>query len=100
MGEHSRIAVPADKPNTALESYGVLVGWTHSPFGTGVNLKLQSARSKAALRDGEIDANHLLMTRNQALLLARYLLTATNQVFDMPERPHGWRAAWSRMRGR
>jgi hypothetical protein len=100
MGEHSRIAVPESRPSTALDSVGVLVGWTHTPCGNGVNLKLQSARSKAALQHGEIDARHLLMTRNQALLLARYLLTATGQAFDMPERPHGWRAAWSRIRGR
>lgn len=100
MGEHSRIAVPEDKPVAAKDCYGVLVGWTHSPCGSGVNLKLQSARSKAALSNGEIDANHLLMTRNQALLLARYLLSATGQELDMPERPHGWRAAWSKVRGR
>lgn len=100
MGTHSQIAVPDDKPSTALQSHGVLVGWSHSPCGSGVNLKLQSARSRVALQAGEIDANHLLMTRNQALLLARYLLTATGQPFDMPERAHGWRAAWSRMRGR
>ena len=100
MGEHSRTAVPADPPSAALQNYGVLIGWTHSPCGGGVNLKLQSARSQAALRGGEIDASHLLMTRNQALLLARYLLNATGQTLDMPERPHGWRAAWSRVRGR
>ena len=100
MGEHSRIAVPEDKPSTALQNYGVLVGWSHSPCGNGVNLKLQSARSQVALRNGEIDANNLLMTRNQALLLARYLLAATGQTLDIPDRPHGWRAAWSRVRGR
>ena len=100
MGEHSRIAVPEDKPHAAIGHFGVLVGWTHTPCGQGLNLKLQSARSQTALRDGEIDASHLLLTRNQALLLARYLLSATGQTLDMPERPHGWRAAWSRMRGR
>ena len=100
MGEHSRIAVPEDQPQVAGENFGVLVGWTHSPCGNGVNLKLQSARSQVALRGGEIDASHLLMTRNQARLLARYLLSATGQTLDMPERPHGWRAAWSKMRGR
>ena len=100
MGEHSRIAIPAQTTNTAPETFGVLVGWTHSPCGDGVNLKLQSARSQVALRGGEIDASHLLMTRNQALLLARYLLAATGQTLDIPDRPHGWRAAWSRVRGR
>ena len=100
MGEHSRIVVPEEQAQAPLDRYGVLVGWTHTPCGSGLNLKLQSATSQAALRKGEIDASHLLMTRNQALLLARYLLDTTGQSLDMPERPHGWRATWSRMRGR
>lgn len=100
MGQHSRIAVPESSTRPASDHMGVLVGWTHTPCGSGVNLKLQSATSQAALRNGEIDANYLLMTRNQALLLARYLLDVTGQTLDMPERPHGWRGAWSRVRGR
>jgi len=99
MGKHNRIAVPVDDA-TPQERFGVLVGWSHSPCGSGINLKVQSAASQAALGRGEIEATHLLMTRNQALLLARYLLDSTGQMVDLPERPHGWRAAWSRMRGR
>lgn len=98
MGQHSRIEVPAE--TRAPETYGVLVGWSHSPCGGGISLKVQSAQSQVDLRAGRIDAHHLLMTRNQALLMARYLLEATGQTLDVPERPHGWRAAWSRMRGR
>ncbi|MCA1661976.1 MAG: hypothetical protein LC648_07380 [Novosphingobium sp.] len=100
MGEHSRIAVPFGKADAPTDHFGVLIGWSHTPCGSGVNLKLQSAASQAALKSGEIDASHVLMTRNQALLLARYLLDATGQRLDMPERPHGWRAAWSKVRGR
>jgi hypothetical protein len=100
MGEHSRIAVPETKPNIMPDHMGVLVGWTHTPCGSGVNLRLQSASSQAALRNGEIDSNYVLMTRNQALLLARYLLDVTGQTLDMPDRPHGWRGAWSKVRGR
>lgn len=98
MGNHIRIDLP---PGTqAPESFGVLIGWSHSPCGSGINLRVQSAQSQDALRDGRIDAHHLLMTRNQALLMARYLLETTGQTLDMPEKPHGWRAVWSRMRGR
>lgn len=100
MGEHSRIAVPETSPSTMPDHMGVLVGWTHTPCGNGVNLRLQSATSPAALRSGEIESNYVLMTRNQALLLARYLLDVTGQTLDMPERPHGWRGAWSKVRGR
>ena len=98
MGNHIRIDLPAG--TQAPESFGVLVGWSHSPCGSGINLRVQSAQSQDALRDGRIDAHHLLMTRNQALLMARYLLETTGQTLDMPEKPHGWRAVWSRMRGR
>lgn len=98
MGNHSRIRLPADA--RAPETYGVLVGWSHSPCGSGINLRVQSAQSQNALQAGRIDAHHLLMTRNQALLMARYLLDTTGQTLDMPEKAHGWRAVWSRMRGR
>ena len=98
MGQHSRIDVPAQAQTP--ESYGVLVGWNHSPCGNGINLRVQSAQSQVDLREGRIDAHHLLMTRNQALLMARYLLDTTGQTLDIPEKPHGWRAAWSKLRGR
>jgi hypothetical protein len=84
----------------AAERFGVLVGWTHSPCGEGINLRVQSAESRAALSAGRVDVGHLLMTRNQALLLARYLLDATGQALDAADRPHRWRTAWSRVRGR
>jgi hypothetical protein len=60
---------------------------------------VQSAVSRADLRAGRIDSQHLLMTHNQALIFARYLLEATGQELDF-ERRHGWRKAWLRMRGR
>ena len=98
MGQHSRIDLPAQAQTP--ETYGVLVGWSHSPCGSGINLRVQSAQSQVDLREGRIDAHHLLLTRNQALLMARYLLESTGQALDIPEKPHGWRAKWSRMRGR
>lgn len=98
MGQHSRIDAPAQAQTP--ETYGVLVGWSHSPCGSGINLRVQSTQSQVDLREGRIDAHHLLMTRNQALLMARYLLDTTGQTLDIPEKPHGWRAAWSKLRGR
>jgi len=98
MGQHSRVAIPA-APAEPVEDFGVLVGWSHTPCGSGINVRMQSAESQAALQRGQIDARHFLMTRNQALLLARYLLEMTGQAQELPERPHGWRAAWARLRG-
>jgi hypothetical protein len=60
---------------------------------------VQSAVSRADLSAGRIDNHHLLMTRNQALIFARYLLEATGQELEV-DRPHGWRKAWLRMRRR
>ena len=97
MAQPMRVELEAER---APETYGVLVGWRHSPCGDGINLKVQSAVSRIALSEGRIDAHHLLMTRNQALLLARYLLEATEQTLDIPARRHGWRAAWSKLRRR
>jgi hypothetical protein len=98
MAQAMRVEPQAADP--APDRFGVLVGWSHSPCGDGINVKVQSAVSRAALSEGRIDAHHLLMTRNQALLLARYLLDATGQALDAEERPHRWRTAWSRVRGR
>ena len=81
------------------EDFGVLIGWTHHDGPQGISLAMQSARSQTAWAAREIDRRHYLMTRNQALLLARYLLEVTGQELDMPERPHGWRAALARLRG-
>ena len=92
--------VEPEPVESAPDRFGVLVGWSHTPCGDGINVKVQSAVSRAALSDGRIDSHHLLMTRNQALLLARYLLDATGQTLDPAERGHGWRTAWSRVRGR
>ncbi|HUQ14204.1 MAG TPA: hypothetical protein VM055_08020 [Novosphingobium sp.] len=82
------------------EDFGVLVGWMHRDGAQGIILAMQSARSQAAWTRGEIDKRNFLMTRNQALLLARYLLEATGQALDPPERGHGWRKAWVRLSGK
>ena len=81
------------------DDFGVLVGWTHRDGPQGISLSMQSARSQVAWAAREIDRRHYLLTRNQALLLARYLLEATGQELEMPRKAHGWRAALARLRG-
>ena len=95
-GTVTEIKAPAA---SAAEDFGVLVGWTHRDGPQGISLSMQSARSQVAWAAREIDRRHYLMTRNQALLLARYLLEATGQELDMPGKPSGWRAALARLRG-
>ena len=81
------------------DEFGVLVGWSHRDGPHGISLAMQSARSQVAWAAREIDRRHYLLTRNQALLLARYLLEATGQELEMPGKAHGWRAALARLRG-
>jgi len=72
------------RANYGAEDFGVLVGWSHAPFQRGIQLKVQSTCSEGA-EPRDIAARSYLMTRNQALILAKYLLDATGQ--DLPERP-------------
>ena len=65
--------------NEAVEQTGVVVGWNHHDLGGSIDLRMQSAVSRSALEDNRIDSFHFLMTRNQAMLLAKYLLDATGQ---------------------
>ncbi|CAN5255471.1 hypothetical protein BH10PSE12_BH10PSE12_05230 [soil metagenome] len=64
-----------------------LVGWTHATLPHGIDLRVQCAVSSAALENQEIEVQHLLMTRNQALLLAKYLLDITGQTLPSKQRP-------------
>jgi len=76
-------------PNQASDSlaFRVIVGWNHAPFSRGLQLKLQSRRAEGDAA-GVVEDHRFLMTRNQALILARYLLEASGQT--LPERaPNG-----------
>jgi hypothetical protein len=88
------MAKRATKAETAVPSRpetGVVVGWTHHDLGSSIDLRLQSAQSKQALDNHEVDSHHFLMTHNQALLLAKYLLDATGQTLPVKPRPSLWR---------
>ena len=65
------------------EGFRVLVGWSHAPFSRGIQLKLQGKRVEGP-QAGVVDSQRLLMTHNQALILAKYLLDSTGQ--SLPER--------------
>ena len=61
------------------EERRAVVGWTHRDLPLGIDLCVESAHSKVALENDRIARDHFVLTRNQALLLARYLLHATGQ---------------------
>jgi len=67
------------------EDFGVLLGWTHARTSRGIRLKVQSTSSEAE-HPRDIAARNYLMTRNQALILAKYLLDVTGQTLPQPPR--------------
>lgn len=80
---------PSAHPDRPVETYQfhALVGWTHSPVPNGIHLRIQSARSNIALENQQVVSHDLVMTRNQALLLAHYILDATGQGVPKPKQP-------------
>lgn len=82
-----------DTATSSPAKTGVIVGWTHHDLGASIDLRIQSATSKQALDDKQIDSHHFLMTHNQALLLAKFLLDATGQTLP----PKAKRPAWRRL---
>ncbi len=73
------------------EHRAVVVGWTHHGLGSSIDLRIQSTVSQQALDDRRIDSHHFLMTHNQALLLAKYLLDATGQTLPQRVKASIWR---------
>jgi hypothetical protein len=78
------MATAPDPRSGAEDDFGVLVGWSHAPFSRGIQLKVQSTSGDKHDRR-PIDARNYLMTRNQALILAKYLLDVTGQT--LPSAP-------------
>lgn len=72
---------------------GVLIGWAHNVFSGRIGLRLQSTRSLRGGAPAGVHQHHLIMTRNQATLLAQYLLGVTGQEAMKPRR----RSLWSRL---
>lgn len=71
-----------------------LVGWTHLDMPNGIDLRMEFARSRFALENRLIEQRDIVMTRNQALLLARYLLKVTGQSLAEEAPP----TIWSRLK--
>ncbi|HEV7234330.1 MAG TPA: hypothetical protein VGN36_08790 [Sphingorhabdus sp.] len=82
---------PVTKKTESDDHRGVVVGWTHNDLGSSIDLRIQSTVSKAALDDNRIDSHHFLMTRSQALMLAKFLLDTTGQTLPPKVMPPLWR---------
>jgi hypothetical protein len=67
-------------------TYGILVGWTHSEFADKLDLRLQTTRAAGRLAHSDVENLHVVMTPQQAALLANYLFTITQQTPPKPPR--------------
>lgn len=64
-----------------------VVGWVHHPLPKGIELEVQTTPSTLALDNHQIATTRLVLSRNQALLLATFLLNATGySEADVPKR--------------
>jgi hypothetical protein len=71
---------------TAQESFGVLVGWAHHAFGERLDLTLQFVQSTRREDRREIDDHHIVMTPQQAAVLANYLFQISGQTPPEPRK--------------
>ncbi len=82
----------ADEP-AERDSFGALVGWDHTHFDGKLVVRMQTIPDPGSLRRHVVDRHHIMMTANQAALLANYLLTIANQTAPR-RRKRGILARW------
>lgn len=63
----------------AQESYGVLVGWAYRSINNRLDLTLQCVDSTRRAGRHEPDDHHIVMTPQQAAVLANYLYRISGQ---------------------
>lgn len=68
------------------DTFGVLVGWKHHEFGGKLDLSLQTKLASGHLAKGEVETFHIVMTRQQATVLANYLFKVTGQTRPEPRK--------------
>jgi hypothetical protein len=68
------------------ENYGVLVGWRHRDSDGRIDLQLETVFNPDALAQHRIDTHHIVLTHQQATILANYLYTITGQTRPGPRR--------------
>ena len=76
-----------------------VVGWVHHPLPHGIELQVQTASSTFALDNDQVATTRLVLSRNQALLLASYLLNVTgHSPGDVPDQARPRWPRWLRRR--
>jgi len=57
-----------------MENHGALVGWTHQELGDRLMLKIETVQSMQAAEAHRPDILRVMLTKNQASILGRYLV--------------------------
>ena len=57
-----------------MENHGALVGWTHQELGDRLMLKIETVQSMQAAESHRPDILRVMLTKNQASILGRYLV--------------------------
>ena len=78
MDETPEIPGQSNDASLDVESFGVLVGWTHVSMNGRLILTIEAARSAKDNVPRDIQKHHFMMTDNQALLLGNNLLGISN----------------------
>lgn len=81
-----------EKTDFDRDTYGVLVGWKHSEMGERLDLQLQTKNAAGHLARGEVETFHIVLTRQQAAVLAHYLTQVSGSA--PPTRRRGLLARW------
>jgi len=74
------------------DTYGVLVGWKHSEFADKLDLSLQTKLASGHLASNDVETFHIVMTQQQATVLANYLFRITEA--SRPEPRKGRLRRW------
>jgi hypothetical protein len=74
------------------DTYGILVGWKHAAINGKFDLQLQTKLASGHLAKGEVETFHVVMTSQQATVLANYLLRIADAT--PPPARKGWLRRW------
>lgn len=79
--------MPGTEPHTLdHDTYGILVGWKHAGINGKFDLQLQTKLASGHLARGEVETFHVVMTGQQATVLANYLLQVAHATPPPPRK--------------
>lgn len=75
----------AEGKNRGDENFGILLGWSSTPAGERIALKMQSTR-KIVESDEDVREFRYFLSKEQAVQLGNYLFTVVGETAPAPRR--------------